>query len=142
VVADVADDIAVMYAGRIVEKSPTRALFTETRHPYTKALFQSIPKLSQASHTRLEAISGRPPDLVTPPIGCKFAARCPHAQPKCIDEEPPLIDAETSGHAYRCWFPAGTPAGEDAKRRNLEAGETATGLKVAERDGVLISGMV
>ena len=64
VVAGRTDDIAVMYAGRIVEKAPTRALFAQTRHPYTEALLKSIPKLAQPSHTRLEAITGRPPDLV------------------------------------------------------------------------------
>ncbi len=87
VVAGRTDDIAVMYAGRIVEKAPTRTLFSEMRHPYTEALLKSIPKLAQPSHTQLDAISGRPPDLVKPPPGCKFAARCPYAQPQCITEE-------------------------------------------------------
>src|SRR4051812_19650340 len=83
VVAGRADDIAVMYAGRIIEKAPTRVLFSHTRHPYTEALLKSIPKLNEPSHTRLDAITGRPPDLVSPPVGCKFAARCPYAQAKC-----------------------------------------------------------
>ena len=88
VVAGRADDIAVMYAGRIVEKAPTATLFAEMRHPYTEALLQSIPKLEMPSHTRLQAIGGRPPDLVNPPAGCKFAPRCPYAQDRCREEDP------------------------------------------------------
>jgi peptide/nickel transport system ATP-binding protein len=140
VVAGRTDDIAVMYAGRIVEKSPTRALFTETRHPYTEALLKSIPKLAAPSHTKLEAITGRPPDLVHPPVGCKFAARCPYAQEKCLAEEPPLIDAETAGHGFRCWFPVGTEGGSAALKKNLDAGETATGLPVKQVEGVVATG--
>jgi peptide/nickel transport system ATP-binding protein len=142
VVAGRTDDIAVMYAGRIVEKAPTRALFSETRHPYTEALLKSIPKLAQASHTRLEAITGRPPDLVRPPAGCKFAPRCPYAQEKCVQEEPPLTDAEVPGHAFRCHFPVGTEAGRAALARNLAAGETATGLPVRKEGDALTTGIV
>jgi peptide/nickel transport system ATP-binding protein len=134
VVAGRADDIVVMYAGRIVEKAPTRTLFTEMRHPYTEALLKSIPKLSDASHTRLEAITGRPPDLVNPPAGCKFAARCPHAQARCLEEEPPLAERGAPGHEFRCFYPVGTPEGDDARRRNLETGVTAAGTLVAGAD--------
>jgi peptide/nickel transport system ATP-binding protein len=138
VVAGRADDIAVMYAGRVVEKAPTRTLFTQMRHPYTEALLKSIPKLGQASHTRLDAISGRPPDLVNPPPGCKFAPRCPYAQQQCLQEEPPLVDPEVPGHAYRCFFPVGTPAGKEALARNIAAGETAAGRPVrVEADAVV-----
>src|SRR5207244_6562342 len=108
VVAGRTDDIAVMYAGRIVEKAATRVLFSSTRHPYTEALLKSIPKLAQPSHTRLEAITGRPPDLVNPPPGCKFAARCPNAQSRCLEEEPELSDANSPGHSFRCFYPVGT----------------------------------
>ncbi len=142
VVAGRTDDIAVMYAGRIVEKAPTRALFSETRHPYTEALLKSIPKLAQASHTRLEAIAGRPPDLVDPPPGCKFAPRCPYAQDKCVQEEPALVDAEVPGHAFRCHFPVGTEAGRGALARNLAAGETATGMPVRKEGEALTTGIV
>ena len=130
VVAGRAESTAVMYAGRVVEFAPTRELFNATRHPYTEALLKSIPKLSQASHTRLEAIVGRPPDLVDPPVGCKFAARCPYAQPRCLEEEPALTDAEMPGHAYRCFYPVGTEAGKRALADNLAAGVTAAGLPV------------
>src|SRR5436190_20774248 len=119
VVAGRTDEIAVMYAGRIVEKAPTRELFSRTRHPYTEALLKSIPKLAQSSHTRLDAIAGRPPDLVSPPVGCRFAARCAYAQPRCIEEEPALSDATLPGHAFRCFFPVGTDAGTAALARNL-----------------------
>jgi peptide/nickel transport system ATP-binding protein len=123
VVAGRTDDIAVMYAGQIVEKAPTRTLFAEMRMPYTEALLKSIPKLEQPSHTRLDVIAGRPPDLIRPPTGCKFAPRCPYAQPRCREEEPPLIESETAGHYYRCWYPVGTPAGDEAFARNLAAGK-------------------
>jgi peptide/nickel transport system ATP-binding protein len=142
VVAGRTDDIAVMYAGRIVEKAPTRELFSRTRHPYTEALLKSIPKLAQASHTRLEAIAGRPPDLVNPPVGCKFAPRCPYAQEKCVQEEPPLVDAEVPGHAFRCHFPVGTDAGKQALERNLQAGETATGMPVQKVGEALATGTI
>jgi len=107
VVAGRTDHIAVMYAGKVVEKAPTRKLFTEMRMPYTEALIKSIPKADQPSHTRLAAIGGRPPDLVNPPAGCNFAPRCPYAREKCHVEEPPLttdssVDDE---HVFACWYP-------------------------------------
>ena len=140
VVAGRADNTAVMYAGQIVEYAATRALFTETRHPYTEALLKSIPKLSQPSHTRLDAISGRPPDLVSPPVGCKFAARCAYAQPRCVAEEPALSDSTSPGHAFRCFYPVGTAAGTEALERNVAAGVTATGLSVTRTGSTLTTG--
>jgi peptide/nickel transport system ATP-binding protein len=125
VVAGRADDIAVMYAGEIVEKAPTRTLFAEMRHPYTEALVRSIPKLSEPSHSRLITIGGRPPNLISPPPACRFAPRCPYAQDKCRTEAPPLIPASTIGHEYRCWFPVGTPEGNAALERNRAAAEAA-----------------
>jgi peptide/nickel transport system ATP-binding protein len=122
VVAGRADEIAVMYAGQVVERAPTRTLFAQMRMPYTEGLLKSIPKLEQPSHSRMQIIGGRPPDLVTPPPGCKFAPRCAYAQEKCHVEEPPLVEAETPGHYYKCWFPVGTPAGDEALERNLSAG--------------------
>jgi peptide/nickel transport system ATP-binding protein len=119
VVAGRTDEIAVMYAGQIVEKAPTRTLFANVRMPYTEALLKSIPKLEDPSHTRLQIIGGRPPDLINPPPGCRFAPRCPYAQPKCHVEPPPLREAETPGHVFRCWFPVGTDEGREALERNL-----------------------
>ena len=133
VVAGRADEIAVMYAGRIVEKASTGVLFRDMKHPYTAALLKSIPKLEHASHTRLATIPGRPPDLVSPPTGCKFAPRCGYVQPRCIEEEPPLIDATAAGHQFRCWFPVGSPEGDDALARNQAEGvRAAEALAAAE----------
>jgi oligopeptide/dipeptide ABC transporter ATP-binding protein len=108
VVAGRADEIAVMYAGQIVERAPTRSLFASMKMPYTEALLRSIPKLEQPSHTRLSAIAGRPPDLISPPPGCRFAPRCIYAREQCHKEQPPLVEAETPGHYFKCWFPVGT----------------------------------
>jgi oligopeptide/dipeptide ABC transporter ATP-binding protein len=125
VVAGRTDDIGVMYAGQIVERAPTPTLFANVRMPYTEALLKSIPKLESPSHTRLQIIGGRPPDLVNPPPGCRFAPRCPYAQERCHHEMPPLTEAEQPGHVYRCWYPVGTAAGAEALERNLAAGHAA-----------------
>lgn len=125
VVAGRTDEIIVMYGGRVVEQAPTQALFDDMKMPYTEALLASIPKLSNPSHTTLAAIPGRPPDLVVPPKGCNFAPRCPYAQPKCHEEPPPLAQAGTPGHRFRCWYPVGSPENVEIKAR-LAAGEPAT----------------
>lgn len=122
VVAGRTDEIIVMYAGKVVERAPTTVLFKQMRMPYTEALLRSIPKLTYPSHTRLEVIPGRPPDLINPPKGCRFAPRCKYAQPRCSQEEPPLIEGETPGHFYRCWYPVGTPEGMEALERNTARG--------------------
>jgi peptide/nickel transport system ATP-binding protein len=121
VVAGRADEIAVMYAGRIVEKAKASVLFSEMKMPYTEALLSSIPKLADHSHTRLATIPGRPPDLVSPPVGCKFAPRCAYVQDRCREEEPPL-QLSSPGHEYRCWYPVGTPEGIEALERNKREG--------------------
>jgi oligopeptide/dipeptide ABC transporter ATP-binding protein len=130
VVSGRTDDTAVMYAGRVVEKAPTRALFANMKMPYTEALMKSIPRLENDSHSRLLAITGRPPSLINLPPGCRFAPRCIYAQERCREEEPPLIDAEEPGHQYRCWFPVGSPEGQAALERNLAAGQTAIGGEI------------
>jgi peptide/nickel transport system ATP-binding protein len=121
VVAGRTHDIAVMYAGQIVEQAPTATLFSEVRMPYTEALLRSVPRVENASHTRLAVIGGRPPDLIAPPPGCRFAPRCPYAQERCHVEQPPLIEGDTPGHLYRCWYQVGTDAGREALERNLAA---------------------
>jgi peptide/nickel transport system ATP-binding protein len=128
VVAGRADRVAVMYAGRVVEAAPTRQLFQMTRHPYTRALLESIPRLEHTSHTRLAAISGRPPDLVSPPVGCRFSPRCRYAQARCLVEDPALTSTGVEGHTVACFFPVGTSAGDEALARNEAAGHTAAGL--------------
>ena len=138
VVAGRADEIAVMYAGRIVEKAPTAVLFRDMKMPYTEALLSSIPKIGDPSHTRLATIPGRPPDLVNPPTGCKFAARCTYVQDRCLEEEPPLLDGNDPGHQYRCWFPVGTPEGIEAKARNAAAAAQAGTGSEASGAGVTV----
>ncbi len=131
VVANRADDIAVMYAGQVVEKADTKTLFKSMRHPYTEALLRSIPRIENKSHTLLEAIPGRPPDLANVPKGCRFAPRCRYAQDKCMTENPDLFLAEQPGHEYRCFFPVGTDAGREALAHNSAVGHTAAGTPVS-----------
>ncbi len=120
VVANRTDEIAVMYAGRIVEHATTATLFAHTRMPYTEALLRSIPRLADPSHTRLRAIGGRPPDLVALPKGCSFAPRCPYVQDRCRHEAPPLRTAGPQ-HRFACWFPVGSAEGTEALQRNVDA---------------------
>jgi peptide/nickel transport system ATP-binding protein len=134
VVAGRTDQIAVMYAGKIVEKAPTRKLFEEMRMPYTEALVKSIPKVTNASHTRLLAITGRPPDLAHPPSGCRFAPRCPYTQARCIEEEPPLTSPDGGDHFFACWFPVGTPEGKAALEHNIGERRPETMAAVATGD--------
>jgi peptide/nickel transport system ATP-binding protein/oligopeptide transport system ATP-binding protein len=104
VVADIADEILVMYAGRAVERAPKRELFYDPQHPYTWGLLGSIPRLDRPKPERLFSITGAPPSLINPPAGCKFRPRCPHAFERCV-EEPPLENrVETPGHFDRCWL--------------------------------------
>jgi peptide/nickel transport system ATP-binding protein len=118
VVAGHTDEIAVMYGGKLVEKAATKRLFSHMKMPYTEALLQSIPKLEDPSHTRLNAIAGRPPDMVNPPKGCRFAPRCPYAAAKCQTEEPQLRPADDDPtHLFACWYPVGSPEYHDAKQR-------------------------
>jgi len=120
VVASRTDEIMVMYGGKVVEQAATSELFRNVRMPYTEALLRSIPRIENPSHTRLEAIPGRPPNLLSPPSGCNFAPRCRYVQERCLVEEPPL---ETEGeHAWRCWYPVGSDANREALARNRAAG--------------------
>jgi peptide/nickel transport system ATP-binding protein len=105
VVAGRADEVAVMYAGRVVERAPTPALFKRMHMPYTEALLVAIPKLETAPHTPLPAISGRPPDPTRPVPGCSFAPRCRYAAGRCHQAKPDLSAAETAGHFYACFHP-------------------------------------
>ncbi|OLT02047.1 dipeptide/oligopeptide/nickel ABC transporter ATP-binding protein [Pseudonocardia sp. CNS-004] len=132
VVRSRSDRIAVMYAGRIVETAPTATLFAQPRMPYTEALMNAVPPLSGPNHTRLQVIPGRPPDLLHPPSGCRFSPRCPLAQDRCLTEEPPLRDAGSAEHRYRCWFPVGSPEWSQARARNLERGVSAAGTPLTD----------
>jgi peptide/nickel transport system ATP-binding protein len=126
VVAGHTDDIGVMYGGKLVEMAPTPELFANMKMPYTEALLHSIPKLADKSHTRLNVITGRPPDLVHPPVGCRFSPRCPYVQERCRDEEPPLIPTvEDPRHTYACWYPVGSPQYLETKERRKREAEVA-----------------
>ena len=105
VVAGRTDEVAVMYAGRIVERAPTTRLFAHMRMPYTEALLAAIPKLDSPPHTALPAIAGRPPDPTRPMPGCSFAPRCRYADELCTGTKPPLEDPEGAGALYACWHP-------------------------------------
>ncbi|HXQ69451.1 MAG TPA: ABC transporter ATP-binding protein [Pyrinomonadaceae bacterium] len=104
VVAEVADRVAVMYTGRIVEESPVEELFARPKHPYTEGLLRSVPKLTGEDvikKERLETIEGVVPSPTDLPSGCHFAPRCPHRMPRCTEEEIPLYQLD-GGVQVRC----------------------------------------
>ncbi|MEQ6900923.1 ABC transporter ATP-binding protein [Nocardioides sp. YIM 152588] len=103
------DRVAVMYAGRIVEKAPTKDLFAAPHHPYAEALIGSVPALSAAPHTVLRAIDGTPPDMANPPDGCRFAPRCGRAEDRCRTE-PPVLAETAIDRTVACHFPVDGPA--------------------------------
>ena len=111
VVAGRTDEVAVMYAGRVVERAPTRQLFKAMRMPYTEALFAAIPKMDAPPHAPLAAISGRPPDPMRLPPGCAFAPRCRWATKRCASESPPLGAPSEVSHSFACWNPLPATAG-------------------------------
>jgi peptide/nickel transport system ATP-binding protein len=111
VVAQIADRVAVMYAGQIVEEAPVREIFTKPAHPYTRALFSAIPRMDRAEQT-LAAIPGRVPPLNDMPNGCRFAPRCPLRRLGC--EEPQALAAAAPQHLVRCHVATGALAKEPA----------------------------
>lgn len=104
VVARMCDRVAVMYAGRIVETGPVREIFDNPVHPYTQALIASVPKLRDQAE-RLRAIEGQPPALSDLPVGCRFADRCPHAEPRCLEKYPEAVSVGEN-HTASCWLAA------------------------------------
>jgi peptide/nickel transport system ATP-binding protein len=104
VVAEQADDVAIMYAGKIVERSSTRAIFSRPFHPYTVGLLNSLPGIGGLKKKRLDAIPGMVPSPLNLPSGCRFRDRCPRAQEVCAQTEPPLEEKEP-GHTVACYFP-------------------------------------
>jgi peptide/nickel transport system ATP-binding protein len=109
VVAGRTDEVAVMYAGRVVERAPTARLFKAMRMPYTEALIAAIPKLEAPPHTPLKAISGLPPDPTRPSPGCAFAPRCAYASGRCR-QRAPALEAPDGQHHFACWHPLGPGA--------------------------------
>ncbi len=103
VIAEMADRIAVMYAGNIVEFADCTTVFKNPHHPYTKALLTSIPRMDKKMD-RLGVIKGTVPNLITPPSGCRFHPRCPIATEKCSKEVPPYVETE-AGHFSLCHYP-------------------------------------
>jgi len=101
--------VMVMYAGKIVEGASTMEVFARTRHPYSEALLESIPRLDQDRSKPLFSIPGLPPDLSKPPVGCRFAARCLYSTDECVTTEPPLATRPEDGadHRYACFHPVG-----------------------------------
>jgi oligopeptide/dipeptide ABC transporter ATP-binding protein len=106
VVADIADEVMVMYAGRAAERATKHDIFYEPHHPYTKGLLESIPN-SSAAVGRLKPITGQPPSLINLPSGCKFHPRCAYVMDRCLTEEPALTAVgDDGGHRSACWLPA------------------------------------
>jgi oligopeptide/dipeptide ABC transporter ATP-binding protein len=136
VVADMADDVLVMYAGRAAETASKRDIFYHPHHPYTKGLLESIPN-SSAGAGRLRPITGQPPSLINLPKGCAFHPRCAYVMDKCLTEEPVLTAVGDGGfHRSACWLPvssAGLSAeAEEARRKTVETGRHEAAAKVAE----------
>jgi peptide/nickel transport system ATP-binding protein len=103
VVAEMADEVVVMYAGSVMERAPRRDIFYRNHHPYTQGLLASLPA---RSGDRLTPIPGSPPSLIRLPAGCPFASRCPHVFDKCRTEAPPLTDVGGDPrHQSACWLP-------------------------------------
>ncbi len=122
VVAEIADRVVVMYAGRIVETGTLDQIFYNPQHPYTWGLLGSLTRLDRPHTQRLAQIKGQPPSLIRPPTGCHFRTRCPHAFDKCT--EVPALEGRVgeSGHADRCWLPA-------EKKETLRMVQGAIGLE-------------
>src|SRR6478735_4932889 len=120
VVAEMADDVIVMYAGRVMEQAPRRTLFYRNHHPYTEGLLASLPSQGGAG-TRLTPISGAPPSLIGLPAGCPFAPRCHYAFERCWNAVPPLDTVQDDPrHLSACWLPDDT-----SDRRGARAGVTS-----------------
>jgi peptide/nickel transport system ATP-binding protein len=123
VIAGHAERVMVMYAGRIVDEAPAGELLRNVRHPYTEALLEAIPRPGQDVSQRLYSIPGQPPDLSAPPPFCRFAPRCRHARPDCLEADPQL-GSDGSDHWYACFHPVGIESRPHAGSRVAEGGPT------------------
>jgi oligopeptide transport system ATP-binding protein len=103
VVADTADRIQVMYAGKVIERGSVEQIFKNPKHPYTWALLQSVPRVTEGNKQELYSLPGTPPDLVSPPKGCAFSARCEYCMNVCLEEEPEVTKI-SGGHTVSCWL--------------------------------------
>lgn len=105
VVADMCDRVIVMYAGKVVETGTKWEIFKNPKHPYTRGLLRSVPRLDQPKDEPLVPIYGMPPDLIKPPAGCSFCARCDEAMRVCVDNDPELLPVDgNEAHASACWL--------------------------------------
>jgi peptide/nickel transport system ATP-binding protein/oligopeptide transport system ATP-binding protein len=129
VVADIADRVLVMYAGRVVEQGTLDQIFYDPQHPYTWGLLGSITRVDRDRPARLPAIPGLPPSLLHPPAGCHFRPRCPHEFARC--REVPALEQRVSepGHCDRCWL-------EVPEKRSLRLVDGRVGLRT---DGTVIA---
>ena len=139
VVAEVADEVLVMYAGKVVEQAPVGALFRTPQHPYTVGLLGSVPRLG-GEQTRLASIEGQVPNPLRPPPGCSFAERCPFADERCRVQVPPVVQLD-GGHLSACWKAPLDPAVLMAERkaaaaRSARVTDAAGALAAATATGV------
>jgi oligopeptide/dipeptide ABC transporter ATP-binding protein len=115
VVAEIADDVVVMYAGKVIEEGGVEAIFNAPQHPYTWGLLGSLPRLD-TDVERLTQIPGQPPSLLNPPSGCRFHPRCPYVMDVCVRDVPELAPAGTdTAHLQACWLDDATKEREAAK---------------------------
>jgi oligopeptide/dipeptide ABC transporter ATP-binding protein len=138
VVADIADEVMVMYAGRAAEKAAKREIFYSPHHPYTKGLLESIPR-SAAYGDRLRPIPGQPPSLINLPSGCKFHPRCGYVLDRCLTEEPTLRTlGQDADHSSACWLPlrsAGlSEQAEELRAETVREGRGEAAAEVFEAD--------
>lgn len=105
VVAGTCQYVNVMYAGHVVESAPVEQIFESPAHPYTVGLLKSIPRLHEPRGSRLTPIAGQPPDLLHPPVGCPYAARCPKVQTRCRQERPELMSVGRGEQVAACFYP-------------------------------------
>jgi peptide/nickel transport system ATP-binding protein/oligopeptide transport system ATP-binding protein len=127
VVADIADRVLVMYAGRVVETGTLDQIFYQPQHPYTWGLLGSIMRLDRPRAARLAQIKGQPPSLISPPQGCHFRPRCPHAFSRCVDVPDLEQRGGSPGHRDRCWL-----TGEQKKTlRVLDSGDIGLEMPAA-----------
>jgi oligopeptide/dipeptide ABC transporter ATP-binding protein len=144
VVADIANEVMVMYAGRAAEKAPKRDIFYAPHHPYTKGLLESIPS-SSAAGSRLHPIPGQPPSLINLPSGCKFHPRCGYVMDRCLKEEPALRPVGESGfHESACWLPSQAAGlseqAEELRVKTVREGRGEAAAEVAEATAADVPG--
>jgi oligopeptide/dipeptide ABC transporter ATP-binding protein len=138
VVADIADDVMVMYAGKPVEFADRRTLYYRPHHPYTKGLIESIPS-AEGGNERLKPIQGQPPSLIRLPSGCSFHPRCPYVMDQCVTDIPPLRQvAGSADHRSACWLPVDNVGiGDEADQKREQVAVARRGALAAESSDVI-----